>query len=76
MENLELKEGQILILSAPRIEHIMTGVTFCSLSKNNIIILEYEDGKKESAKCTDEEWKNFSGLIDITSFVQSKRLEL
>lgn len=68
----KLRKGNVILLSAPRVQGMMTGVIRCTQDKTGLITLVYEDGStgsrlSEKTIGTDD----FPSLISVVSYVQA-----
>lgn len=74
MELLQLRPGEVQLVSPAKIQSLMTGVHYCTYNqRKELLTLFYSDGTKESATISKENFKNENSFLGLVDFVQSKR---
>lgn len=74
MELLNLEPGNIQLVSPSRMEAMMTGTFYATISKKYLVTLLYEDYSKESYRSNREELSNLTGgYLGLVELVQSHR---
>lgn len=73
MEKIKMAEKEVQVISPPKIQSMMSGVMYATVDNKNNLTLHYQDGTKESAACTDDEFSKFDNFFNVVSHVQSRR---
>lgn len=67
-----LKPGEVHFIVPPKIECIIAGLHYITISKKLLITLHYVDKTQESRRATTKEFEALSNkTFDIVSFVQA-----
>ena len=76
MELIKVKPGEVQLISTGRTQAMMTGTLYVTYNaKKNFLTLFYEDGTKESATVSNEDFKKAESYFSLVSLVQGKRIE-
>jgi hypothetical protein len=67
-----LKPGEVHFIVPPKVECLLSGLYYITVSKKLLITLHYVDKTQESRRATNAEFESLSNkTFDIVSFVQS-----
>jgi hypothetical protein len=68
----ELKPGEVHFIVPPKIECMLCGLHYITISKKLLITLHYTDGTQESRRANKKEFEELSNkTFDLVSFVQA-----